>query len=512
MSQIIKNSGGGGGGSDVLTLSDNVGTKTFPDASGNIQLSGEVLNGTGFFSTTVAGTNKITINPMSASRWIVDPLGVNGTHTTISAAIASASAGDLIVLLQGTYNESPVITKSLYFASYNQYTAFPNDVIVNGNWSINAAVNLYLYGLTLQNSAGSIISTTTTAAQAVISNCYLTIVAGQLGISQNASLSNIYILNCTGIINNGGQLFTVQQGDLWMYYCFFNTLGTEVSSSVGSGGTAIIRYSIISLSLVTSSTGRFELSYSQFGATGQNATWITTAGSQGNNIIYKCTFVSGTSSAISIGTGTEIIMSDCAISSSNTNAIAGAGSLTYDVLEFPGTSSGIQSTLSLTLNPIQTGLIYNANGSQSNPSYSFQNSTSSGMYWNGSNAVVISSGGQDQIRFFGGNWNSIVTAGLQAGVTFEYSNPGSFPYNVGNFEIFISVNTSGGAHTINVPNAPNTGQMYIIKDRTGNAASNNITITTPGGTVTFDGATSLTISTNHGVQRILFSGSNYEVW
>ena len=94
-------------GSTVLkTLSDDVGTVVTP-SGGNIQLVGHVFQSDGVTKThtTVAGSNLININPMSSAKWIVDPQGFNGTHTTLTGALASAAAGDTIAFLPGTYAE-----------------------------------------------------------------------------------------------------------------------------------------------------------------------------------------------------------------------------------------------------------------------------------------------------------------------------------------------------------------------------------------------------------------------
>jgi len=101
------------------------------------------------------------------------------------------------------------------------------------------------------------------------------------------------------------------------------------------------------------------------------------------------------------------------------------------------------------------------------------------------------------------------------GKAFAYTNVthGLSPYTVLTTDYFISVDTSGGAVTLNFPNAPAANSIWIVKDRTGNAAANNITVTTPGGIVTFDGATSLTLSSNFiSIELLANSTPTYEVF
>ena len=75
-----------------------------------------------------------------------------------------------------------------------------------------------------------------------------------------------------------------------------------------------------------------------------------------------------------------------------------------------------------------------------------------------------------------------------------------------------AVNTSGGAVTIRLPNAPATGRVYYIKDSNGTAAASNITVTTVGEAVNIDGATSFVMNTAYESISVIFDGSAYEVF
>lgn len=86
------------------------------------------------------------------------------------------------------------------------------------------------------------------------------------------------------------------------------------------------------------------------------------------------------------------------------------------------------------------------------------------------------------------------------------------PYTVLSTDEYISVDSSGGAVTLRFPNAPTTKPTWIVKDRTGSSATNNISVTTVGGVVTFDGSTTYTISTNYESIQLIFNGTSYEVY
>lgn len=98
--------------------------------------------------------------------------------------------------------------------------------------------------------------------------------------------------------------------------------------------------------------------------------------------------------------------------------------------------------------------------------------------------------------------------------TVEYTNVtfAMSPYTVLNSDYFISCNTSGGAITILLPNAATQYSTFVIKDRTGDALTNNITLTTPGGVVTIDGETTYLFDENYESIEVLFNGTSYEIF
>lgn len=86
------------------------------------------------------------------------------------------------------------------------------------------------------------------------------------------------------------------------------------------------------------------------------------------------------------------------------------------------------------------------------------------------------------------------------------------PYTVLATDYFISCDATAGAITLRLPNAPTTKRELIIKDRVGIAATNPINITTVGGVVTIDGATTVTFTDNYESLEMLFNGTSYETF
>jgi hypothetical protein len=107
---------------------------------------------------------------------------------------------------------------------------------------------------------------------------------------------------------------------------------------------------------------------------------------------------------------------------------------------------------------------------------------------------------------------SIIISGTSGPITNGFTSVTSTPYVASSTDYFLGVTTSSLAITIELPNAPATGRTFVVKDSTGNAATNNITITTVGGTVDIDGATTYVINTAYQSIGVLFDGSSYEIF
>jgi len=87
----------------------------------------------------------------------------------------------------------------------------------------------------------------------------------------------------------------------------------------------------------------------------------------------------------------------------------------------------------------------------------------------------------------------------------------SSPYVVLDSGYFLSVDTTV-IRTIQLPNAPATGRVIIVKDTTGLSGANQINVTTIGGVVTIDGATIFVINTNYESVQFVFDGTKYQAF
>lgn len=110
------------------------------------------------------------------------------------------------------------------------------------------------------------------------------------------------------------------------------------------------------------------------------------------------------------------------------------------------------------------------------------------------------------------NGPGTITIDNTGGASFTYTLVNASPYIVLPADQYLGVDCSGGAITVQFPNAPTTGKVYVVKDRTGSAAAFNITVTTVGGAVNIDGAVTFVMNTNYESINLIFNGTSYEVF
>ncbi|MGK5595690.1 MAG: beta strand repeat-containing protein [Parachlamydiaceae bacterium] len=328
----------GGTTPSVLTMSDDVNTIVSPSGTGNIQLVGHINEqGSTKFSTIDAGTNLLNINPMSSARWIVDPLGFNGTHTTLTSALASATSGDTIFIVAGaTLTENVTLKAGVNITALTGDQITPNVTII-GNCTASFAGTCTISNIRLQTNSAACLTVSGSSATTVnLYNVYINATnATAISFSSSSSSSTIRMVNCLGNIGATGiALFSQSSaGTLGINYCNFANTGGSSTASTISAGMLIAFASSFSNPITSSGTSTVALQFIDIGTSAQNVTSFTNGGS-GNATTIRCRFVSGSASAVS--TSTVLTSSLCAFISSNTNSITGSGTIIYSNLSFTG--------------------------------------------------------------------------------------------------------------------------------------------------------------------------------
>lgn len=97
-------------------------------------------------------------------------------------------------------------------------------------------------------------------------------------------------------------------------------------------------------------------------------------------------------------------------------------------------------------------------------------------------------------------------------VAYTGVNHAASPYTVLVSDYYISADVTAGVITINLPNAPATGRTFVVKDKVGLSGTSNITVTTVGGAVNIDGATTFVMNTAYESVELVFNGTSYEIY
>lgn len=165
------------------------------------------------------------------------------------------------------------------------------------------------------------------------------------------------------------------------------------------------------------------------------------------------------------------------------------------------------------------GYIRGPSGAAATPIYSFTGTTGTGMYSSGSNVLNFATNGSSRL--------SISTVSVTTTLNFNTATSsnnnifGSLNHSrtttatdyttvAGDYLVSVTDTTSARAITLLTP-AGGEIRFMIIKDESGGAATHNITISGQSAK-TIDGAASLVISTNYGIGRVYYNGTNWNTW
>ncbi len=396
-SGILNVSGGGGGGSPIETITGNDGVATTP-LGNNVNILGlTVANATNaipvYVKHTAAATDSIEVQVSEAvgssnvnnaglasfnsaqfsvdangyvsslgsstdlhvARYIVSAGGsTDGANytslATAYAAAVAAGAPQTVFIQPGTYTLNQTLVPGINICAFDCDAFTPNVTIV-GTLTLTTAGSVSISGVRLQTNGAALLAVTGSAASIVnLNNCYLNC-TNSTGItfSTSSGSAQINITNCMGDLGTTGiGLFThTSAGTILISNSRFTNSGASTTASTASAGGLNFVNARFQFPITTSATNGGTWEYSIISTAGQNVTAATFGGTTQSN--KWCRFDGGSASAVSIGTTAGL--EHCTVSSSNTNTLTGAGTLTYSFISFDGSSSGVNTT---TLVPLAT--------------------------------------------------------------------------------------------------------------------------------------------------------------
>lgn len=317
-------------GTVAITTTENSGTAT--PSAGNLNLLGTNSALTGYSPWTTGSGATATFNMPGTVKWVVNATANLGTHTTIQAAITAASSGDDVFITPGSYTEDLTLKAGVNLTAYGSDSSLNNtgQVKIIGKATFTGSGTVTIAGVELQTNSDNLLVVSGINASIVnLNNCYINCV-NNTGISFTASntAAQININNCTGDLGTTGiGYYTMSStGFLQINYTILANSGASLTASTNSAGGVFHRFVQASCIFSCSSGGAYSCFYTVYISNAINSTCITTAGTGVSNFQY-CYFLSGSASALSIGSGTNVTCNNCNVSCSNTNAVTGAGTL-----------------------------------------------------------------------------------------------------------------------------------------------------------------------------------------
>lgn len=288
-------------------------------------------------------THALSINNYGSSKFIVSASAANGTHTTIAAALTSASSGDTIFIRPGTYTEDLTLKANVNLTAYVCDAITPN-VTITGKCSYTGTGNVTCSGIKFLTNGDNAIAVSGAGTGAVfLENCVV-VASNATGISVTNAAKTVTLSYSTTGQTDGFKMWDMTAGALNFFHCN-NANGANTVSTV-SGGLLTVENSFSSTSFTLSSTAACTITNSSFDTPSNSSGW--TFGGSGVQEIYNSFFrtENATPIPITIGTGTTLTVGNLTVSSANATAIteAGASTLVYSGLAFPGTGSTISVT------------------------------------------------------------------------------------------------------------------------------------------------------------------------
>lgn len=382
----------------------------------------------------------LSTNTFTTAKFIVSATASDGTHTTIAAALTSASSGDTIFIRPGTYTENLTLKAGVNLTAYGSDSSLngTGKVIISGTCTMTTAGSVTISGIQLQTNSAALLAVTGSAASIVnLQNCYLNC-TNNTGITFSTSSGSAFInlQSCWGDLGTTGiGIFAhTSAGSLQFFSCYFTNSGASTTASTASAGQLNYLNSYFSSPVTTSSTNGVTIFNSSIICTPINTTAYTGSGSAASTLQFS-TLASGTASAISASTNTTDV-NNCVIDSSNTNAVTGAGTVRYAEIAMSNTSSLINTT-------IQTRRNINTGG------------------------VSFDGGTNTLSTYTAGTFTPTMTGGSVTGVT-TYSSQNGYYIRVGNL-VQIQISLVGTAAT-GTGNAVIGGLPFTVKNQTNGSA------------------------------------------
>lgn len=295
---------------------------------------------------TLTGFGRVGDNNFGVADFIVDGGGLSrgATHTTIAAALASASSGDSIFIRPGTYTENLTMKAGVNMTGFQCDSG--GQVTIVGKLSCSYSGSVTLTGLSLHtNGAFAIELTGANATLLTLDSCSIYADDATAISSTGSGGASVAITNCAMFTSTTGvAYFAFTNGTLYIRETISSNAGASTTANTFSGTQLTLRTSYLGLPLTTSGTSNLVLFDTEFESGATNSTSLTHGSTGSICRADYCNFRSGTATPISIGAGATLTTNNISAHHTNATAVTGAGTIVLNSLEQTNTVGAVSST------------------------------------------------------------------------------------------------------------------------------------------------------------------------
>jgi len=292
-------------------------------------------------------THALSTNNYGSEKFIVSASAAEGTHTTIAAALTSASSGDTIFLRPGTYTENLTLKAGVNIVA-NEVDAYTPNVTIVGTCTFTAAGTVSMSGIRLQTNSAFALAVTGSAASVVnLYNCFLNFTNNTgISLTSSSASSQIAVFYSRGNLGTTGIAYFAHSGsgNITFLYCnpMGNSGGSTTQNTISGSGTFNIDNSFLGSPLSYTSTSSGSVNWTSLDTVSLNVTALT-INTSGTITSEYSKFVSGTATPCVVTAGSFTVRNASLESSNATNA-SGAGSINYSNLTFVNANHGMTVT------------------------------------------------------------------------------------------------------------------------------------------------------------------------
>ena len=300
-------------------------------------------------------THALATNRYGEADIIVSTNLANGTHSTLTSAMAAAVSGQTI-FLRDSVTENVTVTPGVNIAAWAAGTL--NTPTITGTLTMTGAGTSTISGIRLQTNSAALISVTGSANSVMhLYNCYLNMTNNSgITFSTSGTGAQVHLLNSRGDLGTTGIALFVHTsgGNLSIVNTIINNSGlSSTANTCSSGSVTLLDGAFLPNPLTFSGTGRISAKFSEIDSSATNSTSLTTA-SGTNNVLEYVRLSSGSATPLSVG-GT-LTVNGLILHHTNATAVTGAGTLVYSSI-FQSSTVGTISANTNTGKSIDTGSI-----------------------------------------------------------------------------------------------------------------------------------------------------------